>query len=207
MSLIDSAASVFRLACTVTKLCDIFGGALKFGCKFAFETNFCKFDPCNDPIPQFLLLHIVHLAEMRIFSCQASWYVSPVQRYARKRLSWKSRLMSPKWGVFGDNSAWDETYRWDLQKVHPWPKPRRLVYNMWDSSARGRLWACPRSHQKKNSANRKLHLYEEPRPPADHYELWPTWWFRRRNELCKFLFCSVKGFLFCEVLKMAISYT
>jgi hypothetical protein len=44
-------------------------------------------------------------------------------------------------------------------------------------------------------------------PPADHYELWPTWWSRRRSKLFKFLYRSVKGFLFCEVLKMAISYT
>ena len=80
MSPIDSAASVFyrwsvdvfRLACTVKKLCDIFGCDFKFGCKFAFETNFCKFDPCNDPIPQFLLLHIVYLAETRNLSYQAS---------------------------------------------------------------------------------------------------------------------------------------
>jgi hypothetical protein len=71
---IDSAASVCywwslevsRLACTVKKLFVIFG--CQFGCKFAFETNFCKFDPCNDPIPQFLLSHIVYLAEMRILS-------------------------------------------------------------------------------------------------------------------------------------------
>jgi hypothetical protein len=28
-----------------------FSAALKFGSKFAFETNFCKFDLCDDPIP------------------------------------------------------------------------------------------------------------------------------------------------------------
>jgi hypothetical protein len=80
MSPIDSAASVsymwtvdvHRLGCTVKKLFDIFCCALKFGCRFAFETNFCKFDFCNDPIPQFLLLHIVYLAEMRMLSYQAS---------------------------------------------------------------------------------------------------------------------------------------
>jgi hypothetical protein len=80
MSPIDSAASVFywwsvyvfRLGCTVKKLFDIFGCALKFGCKFAFETTFFKFDPWNDPIPQFLLLHIVYLAETRNMSYQAS---------------------------------------------------------------------------------------------------------------------------------------
>jgi hypothetical protein len=80
MSPINSAVSVFsrlsmdafRLAFTVNKLSDIFCCALKFGCKFTFETNFCKFDPCNDPIPQFLLLHIVYLAEMRNLSSQAS---------------------------------------------------------------------------------------------------------------------------------------
>jgi hypothetical protein len=59
---------VFRLACTVKKLFDIFGCDFKFGCKFAFETNFCKFDPCNDPIPHFSLLHIVYLAETRNLS-------------------------------------------------------------------------------------------------------------------------------------------
>jgi hypothetical protein len=61
MSPIDSAASVFcrwsvdvfRLGCTVKKLFDIFGCAYKFGCEFAFETNFCNFNLCNDPVPQF----------------------------------------------------------------------------------------------------------------------------------------------------------
>jgi hypothetical protein len=61
----------FSLARTDKKLFNIFGCALKFGCKFAFETNFCKFDPCNDPIYSFILLHIVYLAEMRILSYQA----------------------------------------------------------------------------------------------------------------------------------------
>jgi hypothetical protein len=108
MSSIDSAASVFywwsldffRLACTVKKLFDIFGCGFKFGCKFVFETNFYKFDPCNDPIPQFLLLHFVYLAETRNLSYQASWYVYPVPRYAHKRLSWESPLAAPKWSVF-----------------------------------------------------------------------------------------------------------
>jgi hypothetical protein len=80
LSTIDSAASVFYkwsvdvflLACTVKELCDIFGFDFKLDCKFAFESNFCKFDLCNNPIPQFLLLHIVYLAEMRILSYQAS---------------------------------------------------------------------------------------------------------------------------------------
>jgi hypothetical protein len=80
MSPIDSAAivfyrwsvDVFRLACTVKKLFDIFGCTLKFGCKFVFETNFYKFDLYNDLIPQFLLLHIVYLVEMRILNYQAS---------------------------------------------------------------------------------------------------------------------------------------
>ena len=79
MSPIDSGVSVFykwsvdvfRLGCAVKKLFDIFGCALNFGCKFAFETNFCKFDLWNDPIPQFSLLRIVCLAETRILSYQA----------------------------------------------------------------------------------------------------------------------------------------
>jgi hypothetical protein len=58
MSAIDSAASVFyrwsvdffRLASTVKKLFDIYGSDFIFGCKFSFETYFCKFEPCNDPI-------------------------------------------------------------------------------------------------------------------------------------------------------------
>jgi hypothetical protein len=65
------SVDVYRLACTV-KLFDIFGWALSFGCKFAFETKFCKFDPYNDLISQFSLLHIVYLAEMRILSYQGS---------------------------------------------------------------------------------------------------------------------------------------
>jgi hypothetical protein len=50
---IDSAPSafyrwsidVFRLGCTVKMFFDIFGCALKFGGKFAFETNFFKVLP------------------------------------------------------------------------------------------------------------------------------------------------------------------
>jgi hypothetical protein len=66
------SVDVSRLGCTVEKLCDIFGGASKFGCKFAFEIKSCKFDHSTDLITQFLLLHIVYLAEMRILSYQAS---------------------------------------------------------------------------------------------------------------------------------------
>jgi hypothetical protein len=112
----------------------------------------------------------------------------------------------PKMRGFGDNSPMGWAYGWD---PHPWPKPRRLMYNMWDSSAQGRLWSVglPNKSPEKNFANRKLHLYGEPRPPppADHYELWPTWCSRRRYQLCKFLLWSVEGFLFCEVLKWPFS--
>jgi hypothetical protein len=64
---------VFRLAYTVKKLFDIFD-CKKFGCKIAFETYFCNFDPrsVSDPIPQFLLMHTMYLVEMRILSYQAS---------------------------------------------------------------------------------------------------------------------------------------
>jgi hypothetical protein len=45
--------------------------------------------------------------------------------------------------------------RWDVSmrppKAYPWPKQRRLMYNMWDSSAWGGLYACPRSHRKKTT--------------------------------------------------------
>jgi hypothetical protein len=66
---------------------------------------------------------------------------------------------NPHWrhkneGFLGDNSPMG--YRWDPQKAHPWPKPRRLMHNMWDSSARRRLCACPRSHWKKT-------------PPVDNF--------------------------------------
>jgi hypothetical protein len=66
------SVDVFRLGCAIKKLFDLFGCALNFGCKFAFETNFCKFDLLNYPIPYFSLLRIVYLAEMRILSYQAS---------------------------------------------------------------------------------------------------------------------------------------
>jgi hypothetical protein len=127
--------------------------------------------------------------------------------YARKRLSWISPLKSPKWGFLGLSPLWDEMYRWDHQKTHPWPKPRRLMYHMWNSSAQGRLWACPRSPRKKTPPTDNFTYMGSRDPPADHYERWPAWWSRQRNQLFKFLLGSVKGFLFCEVLKMAISYT
>jgi hypothetical protein len=118
MSPIDSVVSVFYrrsvdvfcLAWTVEKLFDIFRCAYKLSCKFAFETNFCKFDPCNDPIRQCLLLHTVYIAKTHILSHQAFWYVSTLPRYPRKRLSWKSPLTSPNVEVLWDSCS----MRWDL---------------------------------------------------------------------------------------------
>jgi hypothetical protein len=101
---------------------------------------------------------------------------------------------------------WDETYQWDAHKTHPWPKLRQLMYNMWASGARGRLWACPSSHRKKTPPVNNITHMESRDPPANHYQLWPTWWSRRHNQVYKLLLWSVEGFL-CEVLKMAVSYT
>jgi hypothetical protein len=73
----------------------------------------CHFDPRSDPIPEFLLLHIVYLAEMRILSYQALWYVIPESRYASKRLSWKCPLTSRNEWFLVDNSlmGWDISMR------------------------------------------------------------------------------------------------
>ena len=193
-----------------SKVIGHFRWCFEFGCNFAFETNFCKFDLWNDPIPYLFLSHIVCLAEMRILSHQAFWSVSSVSRYTHKRLSWKSPLTSRKRGVCGSNFPTG----WDIfmgpPKAYPWPKPRRLMYrpNMWDSSARGRLCACRTKHRKQIRQSTISPIWgAEPRSPTYHYELWPTWWSYRRNQLSKFLFWSVKGFLLCVVLKMTISYT
>jgi hypothetical protein len=67
--------------------------------------------------------------------------------------------------------------------------------------------ALARENMGKNSTSRQLHLYGEPRPAADHYELWPTWWPTDLMSSKKILHSSFKGFSFCEMVKMAISYT
>jgi hypothetical protein len=160
-----------------------FSAVLEIWLKIAFETNFCKFDPCNDHIRQFLPLHNVYLAEMRILSYQASWYVHHVSRYARKRSSRKSPLTAPKWGVLGDNSSmgWDVSMR--PLKAHPWPEPRRLMYNIWAQALGAGCGLAQQVTRKKYSANRKLRLYGEPRPPADHYELRATWRCRQHKSI------------------------
>jgi hypothetical protein len=162
------------------------------------KQTFVKFDPCNDPIPYFLLLHIVYLAEMRILSYQASWYVSPVPQYAHKRLSWKSLLASQNEGFWRGTPPWDETYRWD---------PLKGTSLAEISNARVRLCGCPRSHRIKTSPVDNFTHVGSRDPPVNHYALWIIWWSRRRNKLYKCLLWSVKALLFSEVLKMSISYT
>jgi hypothetical protein len=200
MPLVESAAlvfsmwsvDVFRLSCTVKKLCNIFGCGLKFGWKFAFETNFCMFDPCSDLIPQLLLMHIVYLAEMRILSYQSSWYVSAVPRYMRKRLGGKSPLTSPKWGVLGDNSPMG----WDVSKRPP--KGTSLAETDWCiiCGTRALRVGCALAQQvtrtKKNYANRKFTYIGSRDAPADHYEFWPSWSSRQLSYVQFFL--SVKRF-------------
>jgi hypothetical protein len=77
MSPIDSAISVYyrlsvdvlRLSCTVEKSFDIFGRALKFCCKLAFDRNFCEFDRCNDPVLNPPVVQGVKLPPGRSFRC------------------------------------------------------------------------------------------------------------------------------------------
>jgi hypothetical protein len=147
---------------------------LEIGWKFAFETNFYKFDHCNNPSLSFHYCTLCILLRCGFWAIKRRDTFYPMLRYARKRLSWKSPLTSPKWGVFWITPLWDETYRWDPRKAHPWPKLRRLIYNIWDSSARGRLCACPRSHRKKTPPGDNFTHMGSRDPPADHYELWPT---------------------------------
>jgi hypothetical protein len=183
MSPIDSAASVFywlsaevfRLACTVKKLFVIFGCDFKFGCKFAFETNFCKFDPCNNPDLQFLLSHIVYLAEMRNLSNQAPWYVYPVPRYARKRLSWESPLTSPKWGAFGG------LFPHGMRRIDQTPKRCIFGRNRVDwcitfgLECSGSAVRLPNKSPEKKTPRTVCFTYMGSRDPlADHYELWLT---------------------------------
>jgi hypothetical protein len=169
MSPIDSAALVlyrwsvgnFRLSCTVQKLLDIFAGALNLAVILPLKQTFVNLTSEMTPFPYLFLSHIVSLAETRILSHQAFWSVSYVSRYTHKRLSWKSPLTSRKRGVCGSNFPTG----WDIfmgpPKAHPWPKPRRLMYNMWDSSAWGRLCTCWTKHRKK-FASRQFHPYGEP---------------------------------------------
>ena len=175
------------------------------GCKFAFET-FVNLTSEMTPSPKFsyCTLCVLPRCPFRAIKRHEMFLLcrdTSVNVYAG----------NPHWspqneGFWGNNSPWDEMYRWDSPKAHPWPEPRRLMYNMWYSSARGRLCACPTKHRKKTpSVDNFTHMGSH--EPAYHYKLWPTWWSHRRNQLYKFLLWSVKGFLFCEVLNMAISYT
>jgi hypothetical protein len=65
----------------------------------------------------------------------------------------------------------------------------------------------PEKPQKKTSRTVYFTYMGSRDPPADYYELLPTWWCRRFYQSFNFLLRSVKGFLFCEVLKIVISYT
>ena len=154
MSPIDSAALVlhrwsvgnFRLSCTVQKLLDIFACAFNLAAILPLKQTFLNLTSEMTPSPNFSYRTLC-LAEMRNLRHQAFWSVSSVSRYTHKRLSWKSPLTSRKLGV---------RYIDGTPKAHPWPKPRRLMYNIWDSSAWGRLCACWTKHRKKT-------------PPVDNF--------------------------------------
>jgi hypothetical protein len=139
---------------------------------------------------------------MRIFWVyHASWYVSSVPSYALKRLSWKFPLRSKNEGFLGVNYPTG----WDLSlspKAHPWPKPHRLIFNLWASCARGHMCACPISHRKQTKPVDNFTHMGSRDPPAYHYQIWFTWWSRWYHPLYKFLLRSVKDFLFCKELKL-----
>jgi hypothetical protein len=110
-------------------------------------------------------------------------------------------------GFGGKNPPRDETYRWDPQKSHFWSKPRRLIYNMWDSSARGRLCACPRNHRKKSPPVDNVTYMGSRDPPADYYQLWPTWWSCQRYQFCaNFCFDRLRGFCSARCWKWPFLY-
>ena len=144
-----------------SKVIGHFRWCFEFGCNFAFETNFCKFDLWNDPIPYLFLSHIVCLAEMRILSQQAFWSVSSVSRYTHKRLSWKSPLTSCKRGVCGSNfpTGWD---------IFMGPQRHILGRNRVDwciicgTRALGVGCALAEQNTGNKSASRQFHPYGEP---------------------------------------------
>ena len=209
MSPIDSVASILyrwsvgnvRLSCTVEKLLDIFACALNFAVILPLKQTFVNLTSEMNPIAYCVSCRHAYLEPSSVL----------IRFFCAEIRGWTFKLEIPidvpKTRDFWDNSPTG----WDISmghpKTHPWPKPRWLMCNMWDSSVRGRLCACRTKHRKKTPPVDNFTHMGNRDPPADHYELWPTWWSHRHNQLCTFLFWSVRGFLFCEVSKMAISYT
>jgi hypothetical protein len=93
-----------------------------------------------------------------------------------------------------------------LPKAYHWPKPSRLMYNMWVSSARGRLCACPRSHRKKLRQSKNLPMWGAAIPQPIIMKFDPLGGPANAINCTNFCFRSIEGFLFCEVLKIVISY-
>ena len=94
------------------------------------------------------------------------------------------------------------------QKAPPWPEPRRLMYNMWGSSARGRLWAYPTSHRETKLRGPYISPIwgaATPQVIIMNFDLLVD--LADVINFSNFGIDRMGGSLFCEVLKMAISYT
>jgi hypothetical protein len=127
-----------------------------------------------------------------------SWYVSFVPRYVRKRLNWRFPLESPKWGVFGDNfSVW-----WNVSMRPQCTYLARIYVGLERSGPTVRF----PNKIPKNTPSVDSFTYMGSHDPSDHHELGPTRWSCRLEQNYKFLLRLVKGILFCEVLKLSISY-
>jgi hypothetical protein len=115
----------------------------------------------------FTIAHYVSSRDANYEPSRVMWcFFSAEIAYARKRLC---RLYIKMTG-FGDNSpkGWDVSMR--PPYAHPWPKPRRLMYNMSDLNARGRMCACPTSTGKTPPVDNFTHMGSRD-PSADHYEV------------------------------------
>jgi hypothetical protein len=98
---------VFRLSCTGEKLFEIFGCALKFGCKFAFETNFCNLTRAMTPSLTFYdcTLCVLPRAHIEPSSAKIRLFCAEIRA---KRFKLEIPTDIPKMRGFGDNSSRDE---------------------------------------------------------------------------------------------------
>lgn len=114
----------------------------------------------------------MHIAEILIFSRWVCWCVVPVPRkhvWVGKENSRANLIV-----FLRDNSPFSEICRWDSRKTNPCAKLHQLTYNMWISSVRCGLFACPRNLKTwKKTRQGQLHLYVKRR---DVEEAWYVTW-------------------------------
>jgi hypothetical protein len=133
-------------------------------------------------------------AEMHRLSYGWLKSVKPFRCYLNQHLSLKSLFLPQTEEVWQKNSQITK-FCVKPKKAHLWPKPHRLIYNMWGLTPDVGLFTCPRKElEKTNNGSRQSHPYGRRDRLTDLNQIWHTWWSCLHNQFANFGIDRFKGF-------------